>query len=210
LKTRFTSTLGLGLALLAVAGCADMKDQARYEPLEESNFFYDGRAARPLVEGTVPRGHLREDDAFYRGLDADGNFVARIPVAVDQAMLARGQNRYEIFCAPCHAKVGDGMGMIVQRGYKEAASYHTDRMRAIEDGYIYDVITNGFNQMQGYASQVKPADRWAIVAYIRALQLSRMGDIAEIDGEARTALEHGDEYDPHASTHEGDEHGSAH
>ena len=210
MKTSLTRTLGALLALLALAGCADMKDQARYEPLEQSEFFYDGRASRPLVEGTVARGHLREDDAFYRGLDADGNFVARIPAPVDAAMLERGRNRYEIFCAPCHAKVGDGVGMIVQRGYKEAASYHTDRLRAIEDGYIYDVITNGFNQMQGYASQVKPADRWAIVAYIRALQLSRMGDIADLDGEARAALEHGDEYDPHASTHEGDEHGSAH
>ena len=103
--------------------------------------------------------------------------------------LESGQDRYEIFCAPCHAKIGDGMGMIVQRGYKQAASYHTDRLRAIEDGYIYDVITN---------------------AYIRALQLSRMGEFTELDGDARAALEHGDEYDPHASTHEGDEHGSAH
>lgn len=210
MKTSFARALALPLALLAAAGCADMKDQARHEPLEADTFFLDGRSARPLVEGTVARGHLREDDAFWRGLDAEGNFIARIPVGVDQAMLERGRNRYEIYCAPCHAKVGDGMGMIVQRGYKQAASYHTDRLRAIEDGYIFDVITNGFNQMQGYASQVKPADRWAIVAYIRALQLSRMADVAGIDGAARAALEHGDEYDPHASTDEGDEHGSAH
>lgn len=210
MKTEFTRALAAAFCGLALAGCADMKDQARHEPLEASDFFYDGRSARPLVEGTVPRGHLREDDAFYRGLDGDGNFIARMPAEVDHAMLERGQERYEIFCAPCHAKVGDGMGMIVQRGYKQAASYHTDRLRAIEDGYIYDVITNGFNQMQGYASQVKPADRWAIVAYIRALQLSRMGEVADLDQEARSALEHGDEYDPHASTHEGDDHGSAH
>ena len=210
MKTEFTRALAGALCVLALAGCADMKDQAKYEPLEGSEFFYDGRSSRQLVEGTVARGHLREDDALFRGLDADGNFIARMPVAVDHALLERGQGRYEIFCAPCHAKVGDGMGMIVQRGYKQAASYHTDRLRAIEDGYIYDVITNGFNQMQGYASQVKPADRWAIVAYIRALQLSRMGEVADLGADARAALEHGDEYDPHASTDEGDEHGSAH
>ena len=93
-----------------------MKDQARYEPLEESEFFHDGRASRTLVEGTVARGHLREDDAFYRGIDAEGKFVARIPTTVDAAVLERGRDRYEIFCAPCHAKVGDGMGMIVQSG----------------------------------------------------------------------------------------------
>lgn len=210
MKTEFIRPLAAVVALIALAGCADMKDQSRYEPLEQSAFFADGRSARPLVEGTVPRGFLREDDAVYRGLGPDGKFVARIPLPVDSAMLQRGQDRYEIFCAPCHAKVGDGSGMIVQRGYKQAASYHTDRLRAIEDGYIFDVITNGFNQMQGYASQVKPADRWAIVAYIRALQLSRMGEFSELGAEARTALEHGDEYDPHATVDEGDEHGSAH
>jgi mono/diheme cytochrome c family protein len=210
LKTESLLPLAALLAVVGLAGCADMKDQARYEPLEESEFFHDGRASRTLVEGTVARGHLREDDAFYRGIDAEGKFVARIPTTVDAAVLERGRERYEIFCAPCHAKVGDGMGMIVQRGYKEAASYHTDRLRAIEDGYIYDVITNGFNQMQGYASQVKPADRWAIVAYIRALQLSRMAEVAELDSEVRSALEHGGEYDPHAKAEEGDHHGSAH
>jgi mono/diheme cytochrome c family protein len=210
LKTDLLRALAVGLSLAALSGCADMKDQARHEPLERSGFFADGRSARPLVEGTVARGHLRDDDAYYRGLDAEGNFVARMPVRPDAAMLARGQERFEIFCAPCHSKLGDGMGMIVQRGYKQAASYHTDRLRAIEDGYIYDVITNGFAQMQGYASQIRPEDRWAIVAYVRALQLSRMGDVAELGGEVRQALEHGDEYDPHAKTDEGDHHGSAH
>jgi len=213
LKTEFKRTLAAVMAILtmvALAGCADMKDQARYEPLEQSAFFADGRASRPLVENTIARGFLREDDAFYRGLNSEGNFVARIPVPVDAAMLARGKNRYDIYCAPCHARIGDGMGMIVQRGYKEAASYHTDRLRAIEDGYIYDVITNGFSKMQGYASQVRPADRWAIVAYVRALQLSRMGELAGLPAEARAGLEHDGKYDPAASDHEGVEHGSAH
>lgn len=212
MKTEFIRSLLVLLALIAMTGCADMKDQARHEPLERSEFFPDGRASRTLVAGTVPRGHLNEDDALYRGLNADGKFIARIPVRVDAAMLARGKNRYEIYCTPCHSNLGDGMGMVVQRGYKQAASYHSDRLRAIEDGYIFDVITNGFSQMQGYASQVRPRDRWAIVAYIRALQLSRMGDAADLDTEAREALEHGEEYDPHANeaNQGGDEHGSAH
>ena len=214
MKTELISPLLALAALLALAGCADMKDQARHEPLERSAFFADGRSSRTLVAGTVPRGHLNEDDAFYRGVGADGKFVARIPARVDAALLARGRNRYEIFCTPCHSKLGDGMGMVVQRGYKQAASYHTDRLRAIEDGYIYDVITNGFAQMQGYAAQVRPHDRWAIVAYIRALQLSRMADVADLDSEARQALESGGGHDPHATDsgtgNRGDEHGSAH
>ena len=214
MKTEFIRPLLVLAAMLALTGCADMKDQPKHEPLERSSFFADGRSSRTLVEGTVPRGHLNEDDAFYRGVNADGKFIARIPTTVDAAMLARGKNRYEIYCTPCHSKLGDGMGMVVQRGYKQAASYHTDRLRAIEDGYIYDVITNGFAQMQGYASQVRPQDRWAIVAYIRALQLSRMTDFADLDAEARQALESSSDHDPHATDsgagNRGDEHGSAH
>lgn len=212
-----TETLLLAVVLLlasGLAGCADMKDQARYEPLEKSKFFADGRSARPLIEGTVARGQLREDDAYWRGLDEGGKYVARMPVEPDAAMLARGQERYEIYCRPCHSKLGDGNGMVVQRGYKQAASYHTDRLRAIEDGYIYDVITNGFAQMNGYAAQIKPADRWAIVAYVRALQLSRMAEVSDLDPEVREALENSGEYDPHAAdaetSHGGDDHGSAH
>ena len=214
MKIEFINPLLVVFALLALAGCADMKDQARHEPLEGSAFFADGRSSRTLVEGTVPRGHLNEDDAFYRGVGDDGKFIGRIPTPVDATMLARGKNRYEIYCTPCHSKLGDGMGMVVQRGYKQAASYHTDRLRAIEDGYIYDVITNGFAQMQGYAAQVRPHDRWAIVAYIRALQLSRMADVADLDTEARRALDRGGDHDPHATDsgagNRGDEHGSAH
>lgn len=214
-------TLGIaGLAVLA-SGCADMKDQARFEPLEKTNFFADGRASRPLVEGTVPRGFLREDDRFYRGLDPDGTFVARMPVPVDAALLERGRNRYEIFCAPCHSLVGDGLGMIVQRGYKQPTSYHDPRLRAVADGYIYDVITNGFGQMLPYASQVQPADRWAIVAYIRALQLAQYADLTSVDAQARAALERNETYDPRpapeasghghgAKKHQEAGHGSAH
>lgn len=201
--------LALALAAL-VAGCADMKDQARYEPLEKSAFFADGRSARPLVEGTVPRGELREDDRFFRGVEADGSFVRRVPMAVDAAVLERGRDRYDIFCAPCHSRTGDGLGMIVQRGYKQPNTYHSDRLRAIEDGYFFDVITNGFNQMSSYAAQVRPEDRWAIVAYVRALQLSQYSELAEAPAEARAALEHGETFDPRPTEAEEEHHGSAH
>lgn len=209
---------GIALAVIALAllssGCADMKDQKRYEPLEASSFFADGRSARPLVEGTVPRGHLRADDRFFRGVEADGTFVRRVPMEIDAAVLARGQERFNIFCAPCHSQVGDGLGMIVQRGYKQPNSYHSDRLRGIEDGYFYDVISNGFGKMSSYASQVKPADRWAIVAYIRALQLSQFSDAATLGPDVRQAIEHG-VYDPRPAQDgdahaEGEHHGSAH
>lgn len=219
--TRFSFRRVLGLAgalaaLTLVTGCADMKDQPRFRPLRGSEFFADGRSARPLVEGTVARGFLREDDRVYRGLDPDGTFVDRIPMAVDAATVERGQDRYGVFCAPCHSSLGDGMGMIVQRGYKQAASYHTDRLRTIEDGYFYDVITNGFGQMAGYASQVRPEDRWAIVAYIRALQLATHSDVATVPAEVRRALARGESVDtrpqPAPDSHHGQEedHGSEH
>ncbi|HKK70447.1 MAG TPA: cytochrome c [Candidatus Krumholzibacteria bacterium] len=208
----------IGIALIAAAflavstGCADMKDQPRFEPYEQSDFFPDGRASRELVDGTVPRGFLREDDAYYRGLTDDGTFVERIPAAVDAAMLERGRERYDIFCSPCHSMTGDGNGMIVQRGYKQASSYHQPRLRAIEDGYLYDVITNGFGQMAGYASQIDPEDRWAIVAYIRALQLAQFTDVATVEPDIRSVLERGEVYDVRSleKKDEGDDHGAAH
>lgn len=215
-SSRFTRHVGLatlGAVLVLSAGCADMKDQPRFEPYEKTDFFDDGRASRPLVEGSVARGFLREDDRYYRGLEADGTYVKAMPVAVDQAVLERGRERYDIFCAPCHSMIGDGQGMIVRRGYKEAGNFHQARLRAIEDGYLYDVITNGFGQMAGYAAQVKPADRWAIVAYIRALQLSRFTDVATIEPDIRAVLERGENYDVRTldqDEHEGDDHGHGH
>ena len=211
-----SSRTGLALAAACVvvlaSGCADMKDQPRFEPFEKTEFFADGRSSRPLVDGTVPRGFLREDDAYYRGVGPDGRFVAQIPVDVDLAMLERGRERYDIFCSPCHAMVGDGNGMIVQRGYKQATSYHQPRLRAVEDGYIYDVITNGFGQMKGYASLIRPEDRWAVVAYIRALQLSQFTDVATVEPNIRAVLERGEVYDvrsleqPKQEAHDGPSH----
>lgn len=198
------------LGLVLVTGCADMKDQPRFEPLEESEFFHDGRSARPMVEGSVARGFLREDDAFYRGLDADGGFVDRVPVEVDEALLRRGQERFTIFCSPCHGQRGDGRGMIVQRGYKQPPSYHIDRLRGVDDGYIFDVITNGFGQMSSHAAQIPPDDRWAIVAYVRALQLSQYSDLSSVDSDIRARLRRGEVVDTRQNDEEEGSHGTGH
>jgi len=177
------------LAGLAGAGCRqDMHDQPKYRPLRESEMFADGRSARPLVEGTVARGSLREDTAYFTG-KSGGQYLTRIPVEITPALLARGQERFQIFCSPCHGRTGRGDGMVVQRGYKAPSSYHVDRLRALPIGYFYDVITNGFATMPDYASQVPPADRWAIAAYIRVLQFSQHAPVAEIPAERRPQLE---------------------
>jgi mono/diheme cytochrome c family protein len=189
----------LGMALLG--GCADMKDQPHHEPLEKSTFFPDDRSSRPLVEGTVARGHLQADDRIYRGVGADGKFVQDIPVPVDAAVLARGKNRFEIYCTPCHGRRGDGQGMVVQRGYMHPPSYHTDRLRSVPDGYIYDVISHGFGKMSSYAAQVRPLDRWAIVAYVRTLQLSQYSDLASVDPAIRARLMKGEVVDTRQPAH---------
>ena len=211
MKSRRIASALAAVAMIALgSGCADMKDQPRFEPFEKSEFFPDGRASRPLVEGSVPRGFLREDDRYYRGLDDDGTYVDTMPVEVDAAMLARGRERYDIYCSPCHSMTGDGQGMIVQRGYKAASNYHQPRLRGVEDGYLYDVITNGFGQMAGYASMLRPEDRWAIVAYIRALQLSRFTDVATIEPDIRSVLEQGEVFDTRDLDHGGADHGNEH
>jgi hypothetical protein len=161
------------LALL-LGGCRnDMHHQAKIKPFRESKFFPDGASARTLPEGTVARGFLRGDAALSRGQGPDGKFVERIPVPLTRALLLRGQERFNIFCSPCHGRTGQGQGMIVQRGFKHPTSFHVDRLRAERAGYLFDVITNGFGQMSGYAVQVTPEDRWAVVAWIRTLQASR-------------------------------------
>ena len=176
-------------AALLLGGCRqDMHDQPKYEPLEASELFADGAASRPPVEGTVARGLLREDSRLYRGMEADGSFVAEIPLPVTAQMVARGRERFEIFCSPCHGRTGDGQGMIVRRGFKRPESFHVERLREVRDGYLYDVITNGFGQMSSYAVQVKPADRWAIVAYVRALQLGRRAPLEMLTAAERRRL----------------------
>lgn len=182
--------LVLALAAAAVlAGCRqDMHQAPRYDPLEESDFFADRRASRPLVPGTVARGELRADHVFYTG-KRGSEFVRELPVPVTRALLERGRDRFDIYCSPCHSRLGDGNGMIVQRGLKRPPSFHEERLRNQPIGYFYDVMTNGFGAMQDYAAQVTPADRWAIAAYIRALQFSRRAPAALLSDADRARLD---------------------
>ena len=181
--------VGAIIAVLAVtAGCRqDMQDQPKYIPLRFSSFFDDHRSARPLVENTVARGHLNADTEFYTGKQGDQP-VERFPFPITREVLDRGQQRFNIYCAPCHDRLGDGDGMIVRRGYRRPPSYHIDRLRKVPDGYIFDVITNGFGAMPDYAAQIQPRDRWAIVAYVRALQLSTAATINDVPPDKRGEL----------------------
>lgn len=175
----------LGLVALALlVGCRnDMHDQPRFKPLAESDFYSDLRSSRAPVEGTVARGDLREDSYFYTGkIGANPGDYMPAEVPVNEETLARGRERFDIYCAPCHSRLGDGNGMLPQRGYRHPPSYHQDRLRKAPLGYFFDVITNGFGAMPDYASQIPPEDRWKIVAYIRALQLSQNATAADAAG----------------------------
>ncbi len=166
---------------LVTAGCRnEMYDQAKLKPLSEGEFFADHQNSRPIPHDTVARGFLREDRAMYAGLGPDGKFVSELPVPLTHALLDRGKERFGIFCSPCHGKQGNGLGMIVQRGFKQPTSFHTDRLRLEPIGYFFDVMTQGFGQMSSYATQVPPEDRWAIASYVRALQLSQHAAVADL------------------------------
>jgi mono/diheme cytochrome c family protein len=150
-----------------------MQDQPKFIPQRGTDFYTDGRSARPQVENTVARGQLHQDPYFYTGLGADGKEGSAMPFPVTMEVLERGQERFNIYCAPCHSRVGNGAGMIVQRGYRPAGNFHTPRLMAMPLGHFFNVMTNGYGAMPDYKAQVSPADRWAIVAYIKALQLSQ-------------------------------------
>jgi mono/diheme cytochrome c family protein len=178
--------------LLAICFCLfgcqqKMADQPRYKPLQKSDFFEDQSASRPLVEGTVARGQLNADDQFYTG-KISGEPAKNFPFPIDRQMLLRGQERFNIFCSPCHDRVGGGQGMIVRRGYRPPPSFHIDRLRAAPPGHFFDVMSHGFGAMPDYAEQIAPEDRWAIVAYIRALQLSQHAEIGDVPESERPAL----------------------
>ena len=191
---------------LFVGGCRqDMHDTPRYEAYEKSEFFGDERSMRPQVEGTVARGQLREDAALFAGKNGTA-FVARVPVAVTPDLVKRGRQRYDIYCAPCHGAAGRGDGIVVRRGFRAPSSFHVDRLRAQPDGYFFDVITNGFGQMPDYASQVPVADRWAIVAYLRALQLSQHVRFASLPPEMQERVRRGAAPRPPAPPGEGTGH----
>ena len=165
---------GLGLAALGLcAGCRqDMQDQPKFVPQRSTTFFADGRSVRPQVAHTVARGQLDEDSFFYTGL-IDGKEADLMPFPATMQVLDRGQERFNIYCTPCHSRVGNGAGMIVQRGYKPAGNFHSARILAEPLGHYFYVMTNGYGAMPDYSAQLTPADRWAVAAYIRALQISQ-------------------------------------
>ena len=182
----------LAVSVLALGtGCEirqAMYDQPKVKPLQRSEFFADQRASRPIPEGTVAVGQLREDAHLYDGVE-NGNPAESFPFPVTSEVLARGQERYNIFCMPCHDMSGAGTGMIVQRGFKKPVSFHDPRLRASPPGYFYGAIKNGFGQMPSYADQIPVKDRWAIIAYIRALQLSQNATLDDVPAEERARLE---------------------
>jgi mono/diheme cytochrome c family protein len=165
-----------------------MHDQPKYVPLRQSAFFGDERSARPLVAGTVARGHLREDALLYTG-KLNGADATMFPFAVDATVMARGRERFDIYCSPCHGRTGEGNGMVVLRGFRHPPTFHQDRLRDAPVGHLFDVITNGFGAMPDYASQIRAEDRWAIIAYVRALQLSEHANVTDVPAAARSGLE---------------------
>ncbi len=176
---QFAGLLALGSVSL-LAGCRqDMHDQPKFVPQRGTTLYADGRSARPQVENTVGRGQLHEDTYFYTGLSngVEGNSY---PFPVTMEVLQRGQERYNVYCTPCHSRVGNGAGMIVQRGYRPAGDFHTDRLRNAPLGHFFAVMSNGYGAMPDYSAQLTPEDRWAVVAYIRALQLSQNATAADV------------------------------
>ena len=187
---------GLRSPLPPIEVFPDMDHQGKYKPQATSKFFTDGRADRPIPGGTVPRGRsaaadpafLRADDFHYEGKLADGSFGRGFPVEVTEAFIKRGQNRYLIYCAPCHGALGDGNGITKSYGMLVTPTYHDDRLRAIAEGEIFNTITHGKNTMFSYADKLSPNDRWAVVAYVRALQRARHATLADVPADQRGGL----------------------
>ncbi len=178
---RRAGTLGLmAAAAVVLAGCRqDMHNQPKFYPQRGSELYADGRSVRPQVANTVARNQLRRDAYFFTGFDG-GKEGDGMPFPVTPAVIARGQERYNVYCTPCHSRVGNGAGMIVQRGYAAAGNFHTDRLRQAPLGHFYNVIANGYGAMPDYSSQLTPEERWAVVAYVRALQLSQNATEADV------------------------------
>jgi mono/diheme cytochrome c family protein len=174
------------LAVLLMGCDQRMRYQPKLKPLQESDFFADGRAARPLPEGVVARGHLRDDVMLFTGMDGT-TLTQVLPVALDRHLLERGQERFNIFCAPCHGRLGNGDGMIVRRGMVRPPSFHEDRLLSAPIGHFFDVMTNGFGRMFSY-NHIPVADRWAIAAYIRVLQRSQHATLKDVPEAERQAL----------------------
>jgi hypothetical protein len=178
---------GAAWCAMTLGGCdmalrQDMADQPKNRPLSPSEFFADGRSGRPLLENTVAHGAI-ENDVYNVSKDYAG-----YPLRVDEKLLRRGEDRYKVFCTPCHGLQGDGLGMASVRGMKHPPSYHIERLRQAPNGYFYDVITNGFGAMYSYSERIAPRDRWAIIAYLRALQLSRNAKASDLPATLREKL----------------------
>lgn len=193
---RVPGVLAAAVAALAVGGgCRqEMYDQPKYQPLERSSFYSDSRASRPLIEGTVARGALDAPNASGPTAMAPAVAAAAttLPMPLTRELVLRGRNRYAIFCTPCHDSTGSGAGMVVRRGYRPPPSLHIDRLRDAPVGQLYDVITRGLGAMPDYAQQIPPDDRWAIVAYVKALQLSQRVAAANLPPEDKARVENGD------------------
>ncbi len=188
---RRLAVAALAASSMAGAGCRqDMHNQPKYKPLRQSDLFADGRASRPQVEGTVARGQFSADSLLTTGKVA-GQVADAFPFAIDRTRLDRGRQRFDIFCSPCHGRTGDGRGLVVLRGYRQPPAFTIDRLRAQPAGYFFDVITNGFGAMPDYRTQIPVEDRWAIVAYLRALQLSGHATIDDVPQSERGRLEGG-------------------
>ena len=198
----------LVIVVILLAGCRQqMAEQPYYRPLTASGFFDDGAAARPLVPGTIARGQLRLDRLRFLGLKPEAQvepdvalnvarddlqqtpYAEHYPFPLTAEVLRRGRERYQVFCLPCHDPLGYGRGVVVQRGYTVPPSYHSDRLRAAPPGYLYDVIRRGYGSMPDYREQIPVDDRWAIAAYVQALQLSQHARLAELTSPRRTAAE---------------------
>lgn len=185
----FPLALVVAVSGVLLAGCRqDMHDAPRYDPLEASAFFANGQSARPLVANTVARGQLREDRHLFEGV-VDGRPADVFPMPVTDAVMQRGRDRFGVFCTPCHGPTGEGNGTVVQRGFRPPPSYHEERLRNAPAGYFFDVMTHGFGAMQDYASQLTVEDRWAVAAYIRALQLSQGATLDDVPAGRRAELE---------------------
>jgi mono/diheme cytochrome c family protein len=188
MKSNSSLLAALFVCTLAFSGCGDttlrqdMANQPRHNPLSPATFFPDGRSERPAVDNTLVRGAINEDPLFT---PKESN---AFPLPLTKELLARGQDRYNIFCSPCHGLQGDGNGMVTLRGMKHPPTYHQERVRNEPNGYFFDVITNGFGAMSGYSMQLEPRDRWAIVSYVRALQLSRNAPVGELPPNLREKL----------------------
>lgn len=188
-RSRSALLVALAAAAVLVACNQKMGEQPAYRPFQTSDFFVDGSSARPIPADTVARGHLQDDTLLFTGKDASGQDSTDFPFPVTRDVLERGRDRYSIYCVPCHGPAGDGDGLVVQRGFNPPPSYHTDRLRQAPVGHFFDVVTNGFGAMPSYATQIPATDRWAIIAYIRALQLSQHATPDQLPAEGRNQLE---------------------